>query len=339
VFRQVNILRVAAADVNGHLPLMKVSDHLSWIAETVLEHVMSLAWASLTLKHGYPPGVSAQDPPGTGFAVVAYGKLGGLELSYRSDLDLVFLHSAEPGSSTDGVKPIDGAQFYARLGQRMVHILTSPTRAGKLYETDMRLRPSGTSGPLVSRMEGFRRYQINEAWPWENQAIVRARPVAGDPLLATAFEAVRKEVLTRRRDGDELRREVAKMRERLRGEHGGADPGFFHLKQDTGGIVDIEFLVQYLVLLHAHAHDPLTQWPDNVRLLVALIKTGVIDNRTAHLVKHIYLVYRATVHRLGLQRKKPLVPDGPFASYRRAVRGVWHRLMLDPSKEIRGPKA
>jgi glutamate-ammonia-ligase adenylyltransferase len=327
VFQQVNTLRVAAADVSGQLPLMKVSDHLSWIAEAVLDQVMALAWSDLTAKHGLPDGVAPQAAPGAGFAVVAYGKLGGLELSYRSDLDLVFLHNARTGEMTGGKKPLDSGQFYARLGQRMIHILTAHTRAGRLYEADMRLRPSGSSGPLVSGLDSFRDYQLGDAWTWENQAIVRARPVGGDPSLALRFETVRKEVLARRRNPRELRREVAVMREKLRAENQGTPPGMFDLKQDPGGIVDIEFLVQYLVLRYAHAHPELTRWPDNVRLLVALIQTGVMDNRTSHLVKHIYLVYRAYVHRMGLQQKDPVVPAGAFAAYRNVVRSIWRRIM------------
>jgi glutamate-ammonia-ligase adenylyltransferase len=323
IFKQVNVLRVAAADVTEVLPLMRVSDHLSDIATIVIEKVLALTWHHLVVKHGRPAGAVNDEANGRGFAVVAYGKLGGLELGYGSDLDLVFLHSGTEGLTIGGPHPIDNRQFYARLGQRVIHILTSHTRAGILYETDMRLRPSGSSGVLVSHIEGFGEYQMKEAWTWEHQALIRARAVGGDHRLCHHFERIRRDVLTCPRDPDKLRVEVLDMRRRMRRELLKPQSGFFDIKQDTGGIVDIEFLVQYLVLLYASDHPELLEWTDNVRLIHTLIDTDVIQEYDAHLLKHAYLIYRAVAHKLSLQEKPARVPVDRFSRLRQKVEELW----------------
>ncbi|MFZ0132124.1 MAG: bifunctional [glutamate--ammonia ligase]-adenylyl-L-tyrosine phosphorylase/[glutamate--ammonia-ligase] adenylyltransferase [Desulfobacterales bacterium] len=323
IFKQVNVLRVAAADVTEALPLMRVSDRLSDIATAVIEKVLELTWRHLVAKHGRPAAAASRAPAERGFAVVAYGKLGGLELGYGSDLDLVFLHSGTEGPTIGGPHPIDNRQFYARLGQRVIHILTSHTRAGILYETHMRLRPSGSSGILVSHIDGFRDYQLTEAWTWEHQALIRARAVGGDMRLCRRFEKIRREVLGRRRDPDKLRAEVLEMRQRMRAELLQPQENVFDIKQDTGGIVDIEFLVQYLVLRHAAAHPELLVWTDNVRLIHTLIDSGVVHEYDAHLLKHAYLIYRAVAHKLSLQEKTACVPVDTFGRLRRKVEELW----------------
>ena len=324
VFKQVNVLRVAAADVTEVLALMRVSDHLSDIAEVALEEVLALAWNYLIAKHGLPVCESSERPgAGKGFAVVAYGKLGGLELGYDSDLDLVFLHTGAKGQTCESDRPIENSLFFARLGQRVIHILTSPTRVGKLYETDMRLRPSGSSGILVSRIEGYRDYQLREAWTWEHQALIRARAVGGDRQLMRRFEQIRREVLAAPRDKKKLRSEVLKMRERMRRELLKPQPGRFDLKHSAGGIVDIEFLVQYLVLLKSHRHPQLLEWTDNVRLIQTLLEAGVINEISAHRLKHAYLIYRAMAHRLGLQQQPATVPLKRVERLQQAVVRIW----------------
>src|SRR5690554_773005 len=220
---------------------MKVSDYLTYIAEVILEAVLAMAWKHLTRKHGFPElvdGGRADRRPA--FLIVGYGKLGGIELGYGSDLDLVFIHDGATQGSTDGRRPLDNAVFFTRLGQRIIHLLTAVTPAGALYEVDMRLRPSGNSGLLVTTLEAFADYQRREAWTWEHQALVRARVVAGDPALAERFAAVRREVLGEKRDLAALREEVVKMRHKMR-EHLASRPGDdqFDLKQDPGGMVDI----------------------------------------------------------------------------------------------------
>ncbi len=324
VFKQVNVLRVAAADVTEVLALMRVSDHLSDIAEVALKEVLELAWKHLSAKHGLPVSeLSGSRSAGKGFAVIAYVKLGGLELGYDSDLDLVFLHAGAQGQTCESDRPIENNLFFARLGQRVIHILTAATRVGALYETDMRLRPSGSSGILVSHIEGFRDYQLHEAWTWEHQALIRARAVGGDPLLVQRFEQIRKEVLAVPREKEKLRSEVLQMRRRMRRELLKAEPKRFDLKQSVGGIVDIEFLVQYLVLLKSHEHPQLLEWTDNVRLIQTLLETGVIDEISAHRLKHAYLIYRAMAHRLGLQQQPARVPLLRVQRLQNAVTRIW----------------
>ena len=329
VFKETNVLRVAAADVTGALPLMRVSDHLSDIAETVLGEVVKVAYDHLREKHGAPACRLNGQSNKKGFAVVAYGKLGGLELGYGSDLDLVFLHSGTREKTRGSQESIDSAQFFNRLGQRVIHILTAHTRAGRLYEIDMRLRPSGVSGVLVSHVEGFRDYQQNHAWTWEHQALIKARPILGDHLLVDHFLSTRNEVLARERDKLKLRREVISMRDRMRKELLKPEAGIFDLKQDIGGMVDIEFLVQYLVLLKSHAYPALLQWTDNVRLIQTLITTGAIDENTAHILKHAYLIYRAAAHQASLQEQPAQVPREKFSHLKNRVEKIWNTFMGD----------
>ena len=329
IFKQVNVLRVASADVTGTLPLMRVSDYLSDIAESILGEVVDLAWNHLVAKHGAPVCRLGSKDCGQGFAVIAYGKLGGLELGYGSDLDLVFLHAGTHEQTRGGDKAIDSAQFFNRLGQRVIHILTSHTRAGKAYEIDMRLRPSGSSGILVSHIDSFGNYQFEEAWTWEHQALIKARPVCGNDLLAHKFDAIRQKVLTRQRSKKKLTAEVADMREKMRQELLKPESGVLDLKQDPGAMVDIEFLVQYLVLLHSHKYAGLLKWTDNVRLIQTLIETGAMDEYTAHILKHAYLIYRAAAHQLSLQEKPAKVPRKEFSHLQKRVAEIW-RAFIKP---------
>jgi glutamate-ammonia-ligase adenylyltransferase len=326
IFKQVNTLRVAAADITGALPLMRTSDYLTDIAEVVLANVVELAWRHLVEKHGRPSfdGSRLSDPGG--FVIIGYGKLGGIELGYGSDLDMVFLHAADAGS-TDGARPVDNAQFYARLGQRIVHILTTHTRAGRLYEVDMRLRPSGSGGILVSHVEAYRSYQESDAWTWEHQALIRARPITGDPHLSHMFSGIRTGVITEKRNPEALRREVLDMREKMRREASIRRPGWFDVKQDSGGIVDIEFMVQYLVLMHAHRHPELARWSDNVRQLETLTMCGVITPDTEVLLKSAYLDYRASVHLMNLRGEPAHAPEEKFRDLNRQISILWKQVM------------
>ena len=323
IFKQIHVLRVAAADVIGTLPLMRVSDYLSEIAEIILSEVVDLAWNHLVSKHGTPICRLGNERCEKGFVVIAYGKLGGLELGYGSDLDLVFLHAGTGQQTRGKMKGIDSAQFFNRLGQRVIHILSAHTRAGKAYEIDMRLRPSGSAGILVSHIEAFGDYQFKDAWTWEHQALLRARPICGDRILAKKFESIRKQVLARPRFQDELSTEVIDMRERMRKELMKPEDGVFDLKQDIGAMVDIEFLVQYLVLLNSHKYAGLLKWTDNVRLIQSLIETGTMDEITAHVLKHAYLIYRAAAHQLSLQEKPAKVPREKFQRLQQRVAEIW----------------
>jgi len=323
IFKQVNVLRIAAADVTGALPLMRTSDHLTELAETVISQVLDLSWHHLCSRHGKPTSASDPGSGGRGFAVIAYGKLGGIELGYGSDLDLVFVHSGRQGQ-TDGTKrPIENALFYSRLGQRIIHVLTAHTRAGRIYETDVRLRPSGDSGVLVSHIDGYKSYQMTEAWTWEHQALIRARAICGDARLCADFEEIRLCVLTQTRDMDQLRKDVGDMRERMRRESRIAQENAFDVKQEIGGMVDIEFIVQFLVLMNARRHPSLTRWTDNVRLLESLSEADIIDGGTAQTLRIAYLAYRSAAHRLSLQERPAAVPLDEFTDHRREIARIW----------------
>ncbi len=326
--KQAAVLRVAAADIVGAVPLMVVSDHLTEIAEAMVEAAFDLAWQHLTARHGRPH-CGDNRVCDRGFAVIAYGKMGGIELSYGSDLDLVFLHSEAQGSgSTDGDRPVENGVFYARLAQRMIHILNTPTPAGILYEIDTRLRPSGASGLLVSNVDAFADYQRQHAWTWEHQALVRARFICGDAGIAEAFGRIRAEILGRSRDEEKLRTEVREMREKMRSQLSKAEAGKFDLKQDPGGIADIEFMVQYGVLAWAHDHPELLQFSDNIRLLELLAGCGLMASADSELLCDAYRGFRRRVHRLTLQEQKAVVDGQEFANERETVLRLW-RAMLE----------
>ena len=304
---------------------MQVSDKLTWIAEVILEHVLSLAFSDMTRKYGEP----RRDSSGYGFAVFAYGKLGGIELGYGSDLDLVFVCDAAMQGVTDGERSIDNALFYTRLGQRMIHILETRMAMGQLYEVDMRLRPSGESGMLVSTAQGFATYQQESAWTWEHQALVRARFVAGDPQVAARVAAVRLAILCRARDQAALAGDVQRMRYKMR-KHllsvAKVKEGEFHLKQSEGGIVDIEFMVQYAVLAWSHREPGLARWSDNVRILETLGREGLFEQRECDALTGAYLAYRSAAHQLSLQQQPGVVPADRFGEFRDAVISKWQHL-------------
>jgi [glutamine synthetase] adenylyltransferase / [glutamine synthetase]-adenylyl-L-tyrosine phosphorylase len=338
-FKLAHRLRVAASEIAGTLPLMKVSDYLTWLAEAILEQVLALAWRHTVAKHGTPKRADGSlcDPD---FIIVGYGKVGGLELGHGSDLDLVFIHDGDSQAETDGAKPIDGAQFFARLGQRIIHLLTTQTTSGQLYEVDMRLRPSGASGLLVSSLGAFERYQQSEAWTWEHQALVRARVLVGCARVGAAFEQVRAAVLGRERDLPKLQAEVSEMRAKMRDNLGtpataagrGANAfdaaASFDLKQDAGGIVDIEFMVQYAALAWSRQHPQLHRYTDNIRILDGLRDAGLMPAADVELLQEAYKAYRAAAHRQALQKQPGKVSGEQFAEERRSVMRLWHELGL-----------
>jgi glutamate-ammonia-ligase adenylyltransferase len=320
-FAQGNRLRVAAADIVGAIPLMVVSDYLTEIAEVTLARVQASAWRDLVARYGRPRGLEQMD---TGFAVIGYGKLGGIELGYASDLDLVFLHgSADLNASTDGARSLANEVFYARLGQRLVHMLTTRMPSGLLYEADMRLRPNGNAGQLVASLGAFEKYQLNEAWCWEHQALVRARAVAGDPQVMARFKAIRHRVLCLERDPDKLVADVRSMRQKMRASLDRSDAEHFHIKQGRGGLVDIEFVVQYAVLRWAHVHPDLTEWTDNARLLERLAQHRLLPAGAAEQLWNAYQVYRGVVHRRALQEEGSVVPAAQLVEERAMVRDIW----------------
>lgn len=332
-FKHSNSLKVAMLELLDLLPTMKASDQLTSIAEIVLDHAVKTAANYLLDRHGFPAD-EAGEPDEIRFGVVAYGKLGGFELGYGSDLDIVFLHGGFVGGSTLGERPVHNQVFYNRLGQRVVHILTSVTRFGSLYELDLRLRPDGNSGPLVVSVSAYERYLRESAWVWELQALVRARFVAGSSRLAEQFDQVRRQVLAWDRDAEPLREEVLKMREKMRGHLDSPTQSDaveevlisgFDLKQSVGAIVDIEFLVQFLVLKHGASENRLTKWTDKVRLLDSLSEYQIIERQEAELLQEAYVAYRSAVHFSWLGGE--LGSYDKLASYREQVVPIWQRYL------------
>jgi glutamate-ammonia-ligase adenylyltransferase len=325
-FQKVAVFTVALADLTGRLPLMKVSDRLTDIAELIVQCCMELAWQQMTQAYGVPHCgdlESALRP--VHVAVAGYGKLGGLELGYGSDLDLVFLHDSSGGiQQTRGERPLDNVVFFLRLGQRIVHLLTMHSAAGRLYEVDMRLRPNGKGGFLMTGIDAFERYQHNDAWTWEHQALLRARAVGGDANLRNAFEAVRRHVLCVAVHRDTLRTDVQEMRLRMRRELSKAGAGQFDVKQDAGGIADIEFLVQYWVLAAASAHPDLLTYTDNIRQLEGLAAAGVLERATAQWLTDAYIGYRTVLHHLSLEGQgERVVEAAPYVDMRARVVEIW----------------
>ncbi|WP_041381531.1 bifunctional [glutamate--ammonia ligase]-adenylyl-L-tyrosine phosphorylase/[glutamate--ammonia-ligase] adenylyltransferase [Spiribacter curvatus] len=324
-FKQTQVLRVAAADLAGAIPVMLVSDYLTDIAEVILQRVLHLAWRQVRQRYGEP---LRNDGEVADFGVIAYGKLGSLELGYGSDLDVVFLHDPVPaGSATTGEKPVEPAVFFSRLAQRFIHILNTLTPGGILYEVDTRLRPSGQSGLLTISFDAFVEYQRGRAWTWEHQALVRARMVAGGESLRDRFGQLRREVLTRPRRRDELREEVRRMRERMRRELGSGRADEFDIKQDRGGIADIEFMVQYGTLAGVQQYAGVLRYTDNIRLLDELERAGELTTEQARILADAYRQYRGMVHRLTLQEQPARVSGTAVEHSRAAVIGVWNALM------------
>jgi glutamate-ammonia-ligase adenylyltransferase len=330
IFRQVNTLRVAAADVSGNYPLMKVSDHLTYIAETVLTRILQIAWHIVSTRYGVPPHLTGNGIDDCGFAIVAYGKVGGLEMGYKSDLDLVFLYHGEHGDTQGGERSIETVRFYGNLGQRIIHALTMHTPAGTLYGADMRLRPGGDAGMIVSHIEAFEEYMDTQAWTWEHQALIRARPITGDRSLMDRFHEIREKILCRSRPAEELKHAVREMRERMRTQRLKTESGLFDLKQGFGGIVDIEFLVQYLTLRHGGDHPDVTVWTDNVRLLEGLSCEGLISGEESGILQKAYITLRQVVHRLTLQEKPLQVPAGRFKAMTDEVKAIYDRRLGFP---------
>ena len=327
-FKQAQMLRVAAADIAGTLPVMKVSDHLTWLAEAIIDAVVRQAWSQMVARYGQPRHL--HDREGRGFAVIGYGKLGGWELGYSSDLDLVFLHDCPLDVMTDGDREIDGRQFYLRLAQRIMHLFSTRTSSGILYEVDARLRPSGAAGMLVTTADAFADYQQHEAWTWEHQALVRARVVYGDPQLNLRFDAIRRDILAQPREGATLQTEVREMREKMRAHLGGKQRDRFDIKADEGGITDIEFITQYLVLRFAHEAPKLTRWSDNVRILELLAQNDIMDDDEARALTHAYVTLRDELHDLALQELPGNVDQQAFVQERERVRESWRKWLVEP---------
>ena len=324
-FKQMQLLHIAAADVEHILTTMKVSDHLTYVAEALLDFVVQMAWNQMIERYGKPAHLADNHK---GLVVVAYGKLGGWELGYGSDLDLVFLHDCPVNSVTNGEKQIDSRQFYLRLVQRIIHLFNVRTSFGILYEVDVRLRPQGDAGLLACSLDSFADYQMNEAWTWEHQALVRARAVYGENDLIKRFNQIRHDVLCKPRDENQLKTEVRQMREKMRNHLGTTQAELFNLKIDEGGIGDIEFLSQYLVLNYAHSHPKMTTWSDNVRILELATHYQIMDSDEAEQLTQAYIDMRNQIHQLALQLLPSTVNSSQFYREKQIVKQSWQKWLM-----------
>lgn len=259
-----------------------------------------------------------------GFAVIAYGKLGSRELGYGADLDMIFLYDDSAGGQSDGARSLPNEMYFARLAQRVIHILTTRTAAGELYPVDTRLRPNGASGLLVTGLSAFVRYQQENAWTWEQQALIRARPIAGDAGIGEEFGRIRADMLCRQRDPARLRAEVGEMRARMRASRKPTPPGAFHVKHDPGGLIDIEFMVQYLTLRSAARHPEILRRHGNIGLLGALSASGELDGARAATLASAYRHYLSLDQRLKLGEANPVVPVAAVGDLPARVRELWN---------------
>ena len=336
LFKKSNVLTVAASDVLAESHLMKVSDALTDIAEVTVNAALQLAYQITAKKHGYPLDSEGQrcGLEHNAFAIIGYGKVGGIELGYGSDLDLVFVHAMDEQADTDGMKPISGFEFAMRVAQKFVSLMTTQTLDGRVYEVDTRLRPSGEAGLLVTSLRAFEQYQLKSAWLWEHQALVRARSIAGEQRLRDKFEVLRCQILTQPREEAHVRSEVLKMRQKMKDHLGSSKEqkkdGIFHLKQDAGGIVDIEFMAQYAVLAWSGTNKDLAHYSDNVRILEDAAKSGCLSSDDATALIQAYLRERAESHRLALANQSMQVSASDWHDTRKTVCKLWQRL-IDPS--------
>ncbi|KAA5966207.1 MULTISPECIES: bifunctional [glutamate--ammonia ligase]-adenylyl-L-tyrosine phosphorylase/[glutamate--ammonia-ligase] adenylyltransferase [unclassified Pantoea] len=328
-FKQAQHLRIAAADIAGTLPVMKVSDHLTWLAEAIIDSVVRQAWTMMVQRYGRPSHLTSEHE--RGFAVLGYGKLGGWELGYSSDLDLVFLHDCPADAVTDGERSIDGRQFYLRLAQRIMHLFSTRTASGILYEVDARLRPSGAAGMLVSTFDAFDDYQRNEAWTWEHQALVRARVVFGEAALGERFNAIRRAILSQSRSAEALQTEVREMREKMRTHLSNKHKGRWDIKTDAGGITDIEFIAQYLVLRYAAEQPELTRWSDNVRIFELMATYHKMAADEAEALTQAYVTLRDALHHRALQELPGHVEPEAYGAEQQTVLSSWQRWLVTPA--------
>lgn len=319
-FKQTILLRVAAADIMNVLPVMKVSDHLTYLAEAIIGAVVNLAWQQVTARFGVPEHLS---PNEKGFLVIGYGKLGGIELGYKSDLDLVCLYKHSDSWTVGGKKQIDSHQFYLRLVQKIISIFSMNTNAGVLYEVDMRLRPSGDAGLLCCSLNAFEEYQQKEAWTWEKQALVRSRAVYGSTELRQHYEQLRQRVLSTSRDIENLKTDVREMRQKMYEHLANHNDDKFNIKTDPGGITDIEFIAQYLVLANAPTNPKLAYWSDNVRIFDIMAENNVITLNIAERLKDCYTSLRNRIHHLNLLGQPSIVPAEEFIEVRSFISKIW----------------
>lgn len=324
LFKKTQVVAVAASDILDAKPIMKVSDSLTFIAEVVLSACLKWAYRELSAKHGHPLAATGErlDDEQMGVAIIGYGKLGGIELGYNSDLDLVFLHRLQEHAQTDGKTPISGLKFATRLVQKLMGYLATQTLDGRAYEIDTRLRPSGNAGVMIVSCLAFLNYQKDKAWVWEHQALVRARGICGDDAVLRHFTATRQMILCQWRNTNDLKQQIIAMRDKMHQAHQ-SPKAQFHLKKDTGGLIDIEFIAQYGVLNYAHQYPTLTTYSDNMRIFEMMEALGIWDKKQCQTLCTSYLVLRKAVHKQALTNQRSLVPATTWHDRRQKVRTIW----------------
>ncbi len=328
-FKQSHQLRIAAAEIAGVLPVEKVSHHLTALAEAILSEVVSLAWQQVSERFGVPS-CCQNNKDITSFGIIAYGKTGGTELGYNSDLDLVFVHQSLSDEVTtgriDGKNSVPSSQFYLKLAQRVIHIFNTRMNSGILYEVDMRLRPSGNAGLLVVHLNTFAQYQHEDAWTWEHQALVRARMIFGNSQLRQNFTSIRQQVLSKSRVIDSLKSDVIAMREKMRRHLDKSDDSSFDIKQGRGGLVDIEFLAQFLVLANAAKYQKLLNISDNVGIYRVLANLSLIEKNEQQYLTTAYQRLRAIGHKAVMQNTGQLVANDDV-DFVNKTSVIWHKYL------------
>ncbi|MEW6998869.1 bifunctional [glutamate--ammonia ligase]-adenylyl-L-tyrosine phosphorylase/[glutamate--ammonia-ligase] adenylyltransferase [Colwelliaceae bacterium BS250] len=324
-FKQAKQLKIAAADITDILPVMQVSDHLTVLAEAIVNEAVNMAWQQMVHRYGQPKTTLGNDDKK--FAVLGYGKLGGIELGYGSDLDLVFVHNCAVDDVTSGDKQISATQFYVKMAQRILHLFNTRTSNGILYEADMRLRPSGKSGLMVAHIDSFEKYQKTDAWTWEHQALVRARFICGDMSLDKKFTTIRHTILASQRELIPLAEQVIKMRKRMRDHLDKSSSELIDIKQCVGGLADIEFIAQFLVLAHSHQYPQLTEFSDNIRILQLLAENNLISTSEQLQLSNAYCELRDLGHAQVLQNNDTLIAIDTLASERQNVTTIWQKYL------------
>ncbi len=303
LFKREQMIVIATAELAEEISTLEVCNYLSELAEILLDSVYRLAKKSIEAQFGVPQYIANDKLNRAEMAIIGYGKLGGNEMHYQSDLDLIFLHNSQGSEQqSSGPKNIDNGLYFARLAQKIISMTSVLTGSGKLYEIDSRLRPEGNSGLLVSSEQAYRKYQLDKAWTWEHQALVRARQVVGNKSLAESFQSIRNEVISLSRDDDKLASEILEMREKMYQSKHPAEGDFKHLKHSRGCMIDIEFMVQYWVLLHTNKNSSICTYSDNIGILNELIRLNTIPSQHSQLID-IYLTYHRYLHESVLQNK------------------------------------
>lgn len=329
VFKREQTLLIADAELTGEIDTPKSSRYLSELAEVTLCEVLGLAESDLKKRHGVPRCKQNGSWREAQFAIIAYGKLGGSELHYQSDLDLVFLHDSRGEEQfSDAAIPLDNASYFVALAQKIISITNLMTTSGRLYEIDCRLRPQGSAGLLVSSIDAFRDYQSHKAWTWEHQALLRARAIVGPDSLKSAFEAVRCEALSVPRDYDTLRRDIASMRQRIRDNNGQPAADFFNLRHSPGGLIDIEFMVQFWALQWANSVGSICSYSDTISLLNELFRLGLITD-TEYRLAAIYQHYHQLLHNSVLQKLSVDINSGLINDEAAHVLQCWKACFAD----------